>query len=206
MKTDVLVVFDEMQFTKRDWRNRNLIKTPNGLRWLTIPVEVKGKYHQKIKDTKIANENWNQSHLNILHQNYHKADCFKEVWEWVEEVYLNCNFQFLTDINMYFIKAINEFLKINTEILFSRDFSLHEDRNMRLINICKELKGTTYCTGSAAKEYLDEQLFNKNGIEVKYFNYSKYPEYNQLHNDFEHGVSILDLIFNVGNQSTLYLS
>ena len=195
-----------MQFTKRDWRNRNLIKTPNGLRWLTIPVEVKGKYHQKIKDTKIANENWNQSHLNILHQNYHKADCFKEVWEWVEEVYLNCNFQFLTDINMYFIKAINEFLKINTEILFSRDFSLHEDRNMRLINICKELKGTTYCTGSSAKEYLDEQLFNKNGIEVKYFNYSKYPEYNQLHNDFEHGVSILDLIFNVGNQSTLYLS
>ena len=65
---DEFVLYDDMQYTKRDWRNRNLIKTPNGLRWLTIPVEVKGKYHQKIKDTKIANENWNQSHLNILHQ------------------------------------------------------------------------------------------------------------------------------------------
>ena len=202
----MFVVFDDMQYTKRDWRNRNLIKTPNGLRWLTIPVEVKGKYHQKIKDTKVADKYWVKSHLNALEINYKNANCFNEVWEWVEGIYLNCNYQFLTDINMYFIQAINEFLEIKTEILLSDNFNLHDDRNMRLINICKELKGTAYFTGPSAKQYLDEQLFNKSGIEVKYFNYSKYPEYNQLYNDFEHGVSILDLIFNMGDQSKLYIS
>ena len=107
---------------------------------------------------------------------------------------------------MYFIQAINEFLEIKTEILFSDNFNLHDDRNMRLINICKELSGNTYLSGPSAKQYLDEQLFNKSGINVKYLNYSNYPEYNQLYNDFEHGVSILDLIFNMGDQSKLYIS
>ena len=202
----MFVVFDDMQYTKRDWRNRNLIKTPNGLKWLTIPVEVKGKYHQKIKDAKVADKNWVKSHLNALEINYKNAKCFNEIWDWVQELYLNCKFQFLTDINMYFIQAINEFLEIKTEILFSDNFNLHDDRNMRLINICKELSGNTYLSGPSAKQYLDEQLFNKSGINVKYLNYSNYPEYNQLYNDFEHGVSILDLIFNMGDQSKLYIS
>ena len=202
----MFVVFDDMQYTKRDCRNRNLIKTPNGLKWLTIPVEVKGKYHQKIKDTKVADKNWVKSHLNALEINYKNAKCFNEIWDWVQELYLNCKFQFLTDINMYFIQAINEFLEIKTEILFSDNFNLHDDRNMRLINICKELSGNTYLSGPSAKQYLDEQLFNKSGINVKYLNYSNYPEYNQLYNDFEHGVSILDLIFNMGDQSKLYIS
>ena len=194
-----------MQYTKRDWRNRNLIKTSNGLKWLTIPIEVKGKYYQKIKDTKIADKLWMKSHLEILQQNYYKAKFYKETWDWLEEMYLNCKFQFLTDINLYFIQAINDYLKINTEILYSDNFKLHDDRNMRLINICKELKGTDYYTGQSAKEYIDEKLFKSNGIKVHYFTYSNYPEYDQLYKDFEHGVSILDLIFNTGDQTLNYM-
>src|SRR4030095_11264717 len=81
---DVFVVYDEMQYTRRDWRNRNLIKSQEGTKWLTIPVEVKGKYFQKIKDTRIADSNWHNSHWEMIRQSYKSANCFKEMAEWIE--------------------------------------------------------------------------------------------------------------------------
>ena len=204
-KVDVFVIYDDMQYTKRDWRNRNLIKTPNGLKWLSIPVEVKGKYFQKIKDTKIADKTWVKSHLGIIKQNYKTAKHFREIWNWVEELYLSCDLKYLTDVNMHFIKAINSFLKIETEIIFSSDFKLHEDRNIRLINICTKLNGSDYFSGPSAKLYMNEKLFENHNLKIHYFNYSNYPEYIQLYDDFEHGVSILDLLFNEGVDSNKFL-
>lgn len=197
----MFVVYDEMQYTKRDWRNRNLIKTPNGLKWLSIPVSVKGKYFQKINETKISDKKWNKSHLGILKQNYNNARFYKETIGWIEELYMNCNFEYLSEINLHFIREINKYLNIKTEIRFSKDFDLHEDRNMRLINICKELNGSDYFSGPAAKFYMDEKLFEANNLNVHYLNHSDYPKYSQLYDSFEHGVSILDLIFNVGNEA-----
>jgi hypothetical protein len=205
-KTDVFVVYDEMQYTKRDWRNRNLIKTPNGLKWLTIPVEVKGKYLQKINETKISDKNWRKSHIGIIKQNYNKAEFFKETFEWLEEVFMKCDFKYLTEINRHFILEINKFLGIKTEIKFSEDFNLHKDRNMRLIKICKELNGTDYYSAPAAKSYMDENLFEKNGLKVHYFKYNNYQKYHQLYGDFELGVSVLDLIFNQGINSVNFFS
>ena len=205
-KVDVFVIYDEMQYTKRDWRNRNLIKTPNGLKWLSIPVEVKGKYYQKINETKISDKTWNKSHLEILKQNYKKANFFKETIGWVEELYMNCNFEYLSEINLYFIQKINKFLNINTEIRFSKDFDLHEERNQRLINICKDLNATDYYSGPAAKFYMDEDLFGNNNIKVHYFDYANFKKYDQLYGNFEHGVSIFDLIFNEGENSKKVLN
>jgi hypothetical protein len=203
--TDVFVVYDDMQYTKRDWRNRNLIKTPNGLKWLTIPVEVSGKYFQKIRDTKIAEKNWHKVHWDILKQNYKNAPCFKEVCDWVEGLYSNCNFNFLTDVNVYFIKEINSFLGITTDLRFSSEFELAEEKTERLVKICKELNATDYYSGSAAKAYMNELTFNSSGINVHYWDYSGYPEYNQLYPPFENGVSILDLIFSEGANSKKFL-
>lgn len=200
-KVDVFVIYDEMQYTKRDWRNRNLIKTPNGLKWLSIPVEVKGKYYQKINETKISDKTWNKSHLEILKQNYKKANFFKETIGWIEDLYMNCNFEYLSEINLHFIREINKYLNIKTEIRFSKDYDLHKDRNMRLINLCKDLNATNYYSGPAAKFYMDEDLFGNNNIKVHYFNYSNFPKYSQLNGEFEHGVSIFDLIFNEGENS-----
>ncbi len=202
---DVFIVYDDMQYTKRDWRNRNLIKTPQGLSWLSIPVEVKGKYFQKIKDTKIADKSWSEQHWNVLKTHYKKAPHFNAMAEWIEPLYKNCSFDYLTEVNMHFIRAINSFLNINTEIKFSSDFVLHEERTMRMVNICKELGVKKYYSGPAAKAYMDEQFFTQNGIEVHYWDYSGYPEYPQILNPFEHGVSILDLIFNTGEESVKYL-
>lgn len=202
--TNIFVVFDEMQYTKRDWRNRNLIKTPNGLKWLTIPVEVKGKYFQKINETKVSDKKWNKSHIGLIKQNYSKAKCYKETIDWVEELYMNCNFEYLSEINLYFIQEINKYLNINTEIRFSKDFDLHEDRNQRIINICKDLNATDYYSGPAAKFYMDEELFRNNNLKVHYFDYTNFEKYDQLHSDFEHAVSIFDLILNEGDDSVNY--
>lgn len=202
---DVFVVYDDMQYTKRDWRNRNLIKTVNGLKWLTIPVEVKGKYYQRIKDTVISDKNWTKAHWEILKQNYKTANCFIEMSEWIEPLYKNCGYTYLSDINLHFLRSINEFLKIETQIISSSGFFLHEEKNQRLIDICTALGATDYYSGPAAKSYMDEEKFNKNGIQVHYLDYSGYPEYPQLYVPFEHGVSVLDMIFNLGNKIHLFL-
>ena len=195
-----------MQYTKRDWRNRNLIKTPSGLKWLTIPVDVKGKYLQKIKDTKTIDNKWIKSHLSILKQNYRNAKFFKEIWPWVESTYYSSDYKYLSEINLHFINEINKLLNIKSEIKFSSEFELHEDKNIRLINICKELNGTDYYSGPAAKSYMKEDLFKLNNIKIHYFDYSNYPEYSQLYGDFEHGVSILDLLLNEGVNCTKFLN
>lgn len=198
---DVFVVYDDMQYTKRDWRNRNLIKTPNGLKWISIPIEVKGKFNQKINEAIISDRNWNKEHLNYLKQNYKKSLYYNEVIDWVEYIYMNCTYKFLSEINLYFIKNFMNYLDIQTQIIDSRNICLTGDKTEKLINICKDIGVNKYFTGSAAKEYLDESLFSNNNIEVNYFEYSGYKEYPQLYGDFNHNVSILDLIFNCGNNS-----
>jgi hypothetical protein len=204
-RCDVFVVFDDMQYTRRDWRNRNLIKTPQGLKWLTIPVDVKGKYFQKIRETRIADKGWTDSHWGSLRQNYKDAPHFKEMSDWVEPLYRNCNYDFLSEVNLHFIEAINDFLGIDTEIRQSSEFDLHEDKTQRLVNICAELGATRYLSGAAAKAYMEPERFQNQGIELEYFDYGGYPEYPQLHGDFEHGVTILDVIFNLGAQTASVL-
>jgi hypothetical protein len=199
--SDVFVVYDDMQYTKRDWRNRNLIKTAQGLKWLSIPVEVSGKYFQKIRDTKIANKDWRFSHLEIIKQNYKNARCYKQMMEWIEPTYKSCDFLFLTEVNIHFITAINNFLGINTELKYSSEFQLQEDKTQRLVNICIDSGAGIYYTGPAAKDYMQLEKFEEAGILVEWLDYTGYKEYEQLYPPFEHAVSILDLIFNMGEDS-----
>ncbi len=205
-KVDLFVVYDDMQYTKRDWRNRNMIKTPQGLKWLSIPVNVSGKFFQKISETQIADDTWPKSHLDSLKQNYSQAACFKEVWPWVQDLYLTCRFETITEVNLHFIEAIMAFLGIQTEIRYSSEFTLNEEKTMRLVDICTEVGASHYYSGPAAKAYMQEDFFTEKGIQVHYFDYSGYPEYPQLNPPFEHGVTILDLIFNTGSQASQFFS
>ena len=163
-----------------------------------MPVEVKGKYEQKINETSVADANWGKSHWGSIQQNYSKATYFKENQEWVKELYLRTDYNSITDINLAFIKAINAFLEITTRIMDSREFELRGDKTEKLANICVDLKASSYITGPAAKAYMSESVFTDVGIQIEYSDYSDYPEYEQLFTPFEHGVSILDLIFNLG--------
>ena len=195
-KVDEFILYDDAQFTRRDWRNRNKIKTPNGLQWLTIPVDVKGKYFQKIKETKISEKDWGVKHWQQIKQNYSKARHFKNYKDIFEELYLNCNEEYLSEINYKFMITINKIIGIKTKIKFSDDFEIFGNPTEKLLNICKQCKAKVYISGPSAKNYFDEQLAKENNIQVQWMNYSNYDEYEQLFPPFEHGVSILDLIFN----------
>lgn len=202
---DVFVVYDEVQYTRRDWRNRNLIKTPSGLHWLTIPVDVKGKYSQPINATRISDKSWNERHWKTIQLNYARALFFKEHRDFFENLYLGCNELFLSRINHRFLKEICVLLKIETEFLLSSDFEGNSDKSERLLNICKELGATEYISGPAAKDYLDTRIFSAADIKVTWLDYSGYKPYHQLFGDFEHRVSVVDLIFNVGHEAADHL-
>ncbi|MFC3160368.1 WbqC-like protein family protein [Chryseobacterium arachidis] len=202
--SDVFVVYDDMQYTKGDWRNRNMIKTDKGLKWLTIPVE-KISLHQKINETKVVSNKWNLAHWETLKQNYKGAKCFAEVKDFVQSLYVNATQEYLTDVNIYFLDKLCDFLDIDFNIRSSKEFNLVEDRTQRLVDICKNLNGNEYISGPAARVYMNEDLFKEADINVHFFDYSGYPEYAQLHSPFEHGVTILDLIFNEGANAKNFL-
>lgn len=203
---DEFILYDDMQYTRRDWRNRNRIKTSNGLQWLTIPVEVKGRYHQKINETRIADASWARKHWNSLRVSYSKAAAFDNHASWLETLYLEAGkIELLSEVNALFIRAICEKLDISTRLSWSSDYHLEGDRSARLRGICEQVGATRYVSGPAARDYLDEQLFANKGIEVSWMDYSGYAEYPQLHGEFEHGVTVLDLVLNVGDRAQEYM-
>jgi WbqC-like protein family len=199
------VIYDDMQYTRRDWRNRNKIKTPQGPQWITVPVAVKGRFDQKIKETEISEADWGVQHWRTIEQNYSRAPYFDQYATRVKDLYCSALPPMLSQVNALFIKLICEFLGITTRVHWSSDFELAEDRTQRLVNICTNLGGTRYITGPAAKAYMDESLFSQAGISIHYFDYSGYPEYPQLYGDFSHEVTVLDLIFNQGPEATCYM-
>lgn len=202
-KSDVFVVYDEVQYTKNDWRNRNIINTPNGIQWLTIPVRQE-TLDQKIFESKIFTNNWQKKHISSLQGNYSKAKYFHEYKEHVFSMYENQS-EFISEVNVSFIKGICKLLDIKTEIIDSRELNLQGDRNLRLLEACKKLNADVYISGPAAKSYLDTDMFTKENIEVDWMDYSGYKEYKQVFEPFTHGVTVLDLIFNVGPEAKHYM-
>ena len=202
---DEFILYDDMQYTRRDWRNRNKIKTPQGLQWLTIPVEIKGKFFQKIKDTKITDKKWNIKHWRTISQNYSKAKYFKDYKDIFEELYLTCNEEYLSEINYKFITNINEILEIKTKLRWSSEFELVDGQTEKLLGICKDCNADIYLSGPAAKDYFNEDLAKQENIKVEWMDYSGYKEYEQLNLPFEHGVTILDLIFNQGQNTRSFM-
>ncbi len=202
---DEFVIYDDMQYTRRDWRNRNMIKTKDGVKWLTIPVEVKGKYFQKISETKISDQTWTEVHWNTIKHSYSKAKFFDEYKKKFEELYLGCTEEYLSKVNFRFMKSICDMLGINTPMRWSSEFQLKEEKTERLVDICKTLEATDYYSGPAAQAYMNEELFKNENITIHYFDYSGYPPYTQLHGEFTHAVSIIDLIFNEGPNATKFM-
>lgn len=204
---DEFVIYDDAQYTKRDWRNRNIIKTKDGPKWLTIPVEVKNKFKQTIRETRITDSKWINQHLKTLKFNYSKAEYYDELFEWINRIYVQCeNDIYISDINLHFLTELLHFLDIKTKISYSSDYIIDGDRSEKIMNICLQAEASEYYSGPAAKSYLKVTDFENKGISVKWMNYSGYKEYQQQYLPFIHEVSILDLIFNTGKNATHYLN
>jgi hypothetical protein len=201
---DEFILYDDMQYTKNDWRNRNKIKTPQGVQWLTIPVKQES-LTQTIRDTCTVSNQWRQKHWKTISQAYVKSKFFAQYKMLFEDLYLQSDEASLCEINLSFIKAINTILDIKTRVSRSDEYRLIGDRNERLVNLCKQIGASVYLTGPAALAYMDCRLFECENISVHVADYSGYAEYSQLHPPFEHGVSIIDLIFNMGDRASEFM-
>jgi hypothetical protein len=202
---DEFVIFDDMQYTKGDWRNRNQIKTPNGLEWLTIPVQVKGKYNQKISEVQTDGSTWISQHLKALERNYARSKSFEEVMPWILSLYSELSEKSLSEINLHLIREICLYLGISTPITLSTRYSTHEDPSSRLAQITREAGGAVYVSGPAARSYLNEGPFIQRDLRVDWFNYGNYSDYPQLWGEFKTNVSVLDLILNCGTGAPGFL-
>ena len=144
---DEFILYDDMQFTKRDWRNRNQIKTPDGVKWLTVPVKVKGKYLQTIRDTEIDGSDWTMAHRKAMVHSYCRAPHFDEIAKWLEPLYLAETYTHLSQLNRRFINAVCDYLGIKTIISNSWDYTLIEGKTERLADLCAQAGGTEYFSG-----------------------------------------------------------
>lgn len=203
---DVFVLYDDAQYTRRDWRNRNRIKTAHGVQWLTVPVQVTGKYLQPVREVVVSDSGWAETHWRTLVHHYSKAAGFAQMAPALEALYRDvADKPRLSDINHCLLAGICKLLGIATPLRWSSELALTGDRSERLLNMCRQLGAVTYVSGPSARDYLDERLFEDAGIAVEWADYSGYPEYRQLHPPFDHHVSIVDLLFNEGAKARQFL-
>jgi len=203
---DEFILYDDVQYTRRDWRNRNQIKTAHGLQWLTVPVNVKGQYLAAIKDMIVADRSWAARHWKTIVHNYGGVSCFDEVAGWLESLYTEAaRLSHLSEVNYLFIEATCRSLGIDTRLSWSMDYELMPGRTERLVGLCQQAGATEYLSGPSARAYVEEDRFRAAGIRVLYADYTGYPEYRQLHPPFVHTVSVIDLLLNEGANAQRYL-
>jgi hypothetical protein len=201
---DEFIIYDDMQFTKNDWRNRNKIKTPKGLEWISIPVGIDIK--QRIREVRLLRNGWNIKHWKMLELNYSRSPFFYEIKTWLEPIYLSEKHAYLSSFNRELIEAICSYLKIKTRISNSWDYNLLEGKTARLVDLCNQSGAGEYLSSPSAKAYLEESLFLKSNIKVTWLDYENYRPYKQLwDSEFNAHVSILDLLFNCGESSGDYM-
>jgi hypothetical protein len=200
---DEFILYDDVQFTKNDWRNRNKIKTQNGVQWLSIPVGQ--NISRLIREVELKDTRWQAKHWSTICQNYKRSSHFDDVAEKLEPLYLQHEYTHLSILNRTLIEFVCGQLGIKTKISNSWDYEVFGGQTERLVNMCRKAGASEYISGPSAKSYLHESAFTDCNIKVTWFDYSGYPNYPQLWGTFEHGVSIIDLLFNCGGDAPGYM-
>jgi hypothetical protein len=206
---DEFILYDEVQFTKNDWRNRNRIKTARGVEWLSIPVGQ--DIRRSISEVQLSDPSWQEKHWRTLVTNYAKARHFHAIAALLEPIYLHQRHCRLSELNRCLIETICRYLRIHTRITDSAEYPLEppcvgdDGKSSRLLSLCSQVHACRYVSGPSASSYLDVPAFTRRGIEVAWFDYEGYPEYPQRWGGFEHAVSILDLLFNCGPSAPDYM-
>lgn len=199
-RSDVFVLYDDVQYDKNGWRNRNRIKTAQGAAWLTVPVLTKGKSAQRVAETLIdPKERWYEKHAKTLQMNYAKAPFFRSYFPEIEKV-LSHDWNLLVDLDEALIRMIAGFLGLEREIVRSSTLRIEGDTARRLIGLCKHFGADYFYEGEAGKDYIQPADFQREGIRVEFQKY-QHPVYHQLHGEFISHLSVIDLIFNHGPES-----
>lgn len=202
---DVFLYYDDVKWSKGSFESRVQIKTPDGWKWLSAPIDKSSGSHILIKDIKFAQNDWRKTHLEILRLNYRKALFFDMVWsELIEKIY-SFKTDYLSEFNINSMLSIFEYMGINKKFYISSELSIATElkKSERVLAICKYFAATVYLTGWGARNYIDHVEFEKNQIEIKYMDYNL-NEYSQLNGTFNPYVSIVDLLFNIGPNCLQY--
>jgi len=193
LSVDKFVLYDDVQYDRRGWRNRNRVKTPDGFAWMTVPVEQKGRFDQLIRDVKIDNERpWRRKHIGTLETFYAKAPYFDEIFRQFMQI-IERDWEFLWELDFELIKWMNDVIGIDTPIVLASSLQAEGNKSERLLNICRKLKANEYYSGAAARHYLEIEIFEREGINV-FFQEFEHPTYPQLYGDFISHLSAIDLI------------
>jgi hypothetical protein len=203
-RCDAFIFLDSVQFTRRDWRTRNRIKTPIGPLWLSVPVRQKGNYRAPIDGITAAETGWTRQHLRSIEANYRRAPHFSTVFPALETAYAKAEAEVsLAAINQGLTAALCELLGIDTPLL--RDVDLVERERLdsqeptaRLVDLAVATNATTYLSGPSARSYLDEAAFTARGVAVAWMDYRSLPEYPQLWGQFDPSLSVVDALLNLG--------
>ncbi len=202
---DLFIFYNDVQYTSRDWRNRNIIITPNGTQWLTVPVGQ--KTHRLICDVKMEDDSWQKVHYETIKYAYSKSPYFKKYKDFLEECYLGKKWEYLYELDQYLTVEISRrYLGISTKFADSRDYETHGVKHERLLSLIEAVGDVSiYESGPAAKDYIVSEDYMRHDITLRWKNYDNYPQYPQNGKEFVHAVSILDLLFNVGPDAPYYI-
>lgn len=196
--SDIFVLLDDVQYEKKQWHNRNKIRTSNGTSWISVPV--KAKFSNNINEIKIDNSlNWSQLHKKSISVNYSNAEYFKNYWNEFQLIYDN-NYEYLIDLNVKFIKYFMKEFKIKSKTIFSSELNITQKGSDRILEICKTLNANEYISGVFGTDYLKLEDFSKNKIKVVFQNFI-YPIYKQRFKPFIPNLSSLDLLLNEGENA-----
>jgi len=192
--SDIFVFLDNVTFSKDSFINRNKIKTPEGIKWLTVPVKNKDILSTEIKDVEIFGSGWKDRHIKIIENSYRKTPNFWKIYDILIDVYSR-DWKKMSDLNIYIIKSISKEINLKTEFVSASNLGVSGKSTELILNICKKLKADIYLSGSSGKNYMEEKRFLDNNIVLKYQEFS-HPIYKQFYGDFVKNLSILDILFN----------
>ena len=202
-EVDAFVFLEDVQYTRRDWRNRNKIKTPGGIKWISVPI-IRGT-NLMIYETKIDySQDWREKHKKTIHHSHASCEYYDNYKEDIFGIYTK-KYETISELNIAAIKKISALLGIETVFVNSKDLNTSGTKDDKLIEICQKVGADHYISGPAARDYIVKDKFEKGGIVLEYKDYSEYPEYKQLWGEFNHFVSVIDLIFNCGEKAPDYI-
>lgn len=196
-RADHFVMYDDVQFDKHGWRNRNRVKTASGPVWLSVPVLIKGRMGQGINEVEIASGSpWVRKHLQTIEQAYARAPFARQYLPQLAEL-LGRGWVNLADLDIALTGLMCRWFGLEGSFHRSSQLGVDGDRNTRLLGLCKKFGATTYFSGAAARDYLDTELFRDHGVMVEWQDF-RHPSYPQLHGEFLPYMSALDLVLNTG--------
>lgn len=199
---DTFIFYDDVQFSVQSWQQRNKIKTSKGWIWLTVPVVR--QFGSRINDTRINNStNWSKKHWESIKQSYSKAPFFKQFAPIFEEVYRN-EWEFLAELNITLIKEITKILGLEMKFIVSSELDIEGVKMDRLLNILKKIEASEYISSPGAKDYIEVNGFKENNIKLYWYEY-QHPVYPQIRGEFIPYLSVIDLLFNTGDEAIRYI-